>query len=443
MTVDTHEMLGALVARLEAGCIELRPIHRSEGARRSEFFPVEQHGRAATSAIQLGESCDVYFSAIPRVREGRGAADVGPAPAAWADLDTPDAHAALAAFTAFKLPPSILIASGTADNRHAYWLLDEPQPAEAIVQLNRDLARMLGADERATDAARVLRLPGTLNHKTMPPTVVRLLSLTERRYGFDELREVVPKSRSTARGVRATERTSTEVSAPVTRVLDVLKGSRRVSAGWSALCPAHDDTSPSLSIQQGDDGRCLLKCHAGCSTEDIMTTLGLQMADLFEAPHGGPATQSEATRLVGIALDSGIELVHDDQNAAYGCVEVDEHCETMPVLSREFEDWLQYLFFTQRRKVPSSQVIHDAVATLRGMARFEGEQVPVPVRVGGDTRRVLIDLGDAAWRAVEVTAAGWQVIDRPNLRFRRPATSLPLPEPIEAARWTSCGPSST
>ena len=50
---------------------------------------------------------------------------------------------------------------------------------------------------------------------------------------------------------------------------------------WSALCPAHDDRNPSLSISTGDNGRVLLKCFAGCTTERIVAALGLQMSDLF------------------------------------------------------------------------------------------------------------------------------------------------------------------
>lgn len=51
--------------------------------------------------------------------------------------------------------------------------------------------------------------------------------------------------------------------------------------GWSATCPAHDDRNPSLSIGTGRDGRCLVKCHAGCETEAIVAELGLGMQNLM------------------------------------------------------------------------------------------------------------------------------------------------------------------
>ena len=46
-------------------------------------------------------------------------------------------------------------------------------------------------------------------------------------------------------------------------------------------CPAHDDSNPSLSVSEADDGRVLLKCFARCSTPDIVEAAGLTMADLF------------------------------------------------------------------------------------------------------------------------------------------------------------------
>jgi hypothetical protein len=48
-----------------------------------------------------------------------------------------------------------------------------------------------------------------------------------------------------------------------------------------ARCPAHDDRTPSLSIAQGDDGRVLLKCHAGCTHQAIAAALGIEARELF------------------------------------------------------------------------------------------------------------------------------------------------------------------
>ena len=50
---------------------------------------------------------------------------------------------------------------------------------------------------------------------------------------------------------------------------------------YSAHCPAHDDKHSSLSIQEGKDGRILVFCHAGCTMEEIVNSLGLTKSDLF------------------------------------------------------------------------------------------------------------------------------------------------------------------
>ncbi len=72
----------------------------------------------------------------------------------------------------------------------------------------------------------------------------------------------------------------------ITDFLSRLDGVRETSTGWQAKCPAHDDKTPSLSIAEGDDGRVLLKCHAGCTSEAIVQALGLDLRDLFPAPPG-------------------------------------------------------------------------------------------------------------------------------------------------------------
>lgn len=67
----------------------------------------------------------------------------------------------------------------------------------------------------------------------------------------------------------------------IDRVLGRLEGVRGHDGAWTALCPAHGDRNPSLSVAEADDGKCLLKCHAGCATEDIVHAMELRMSDLY------------------------------------------------------------------------------------------------------------------------------------------------------------------
>ncbi|MGH9287511.1 MAG: hypothetical protein ACRD0V_04325, partial [Acidimicrobiales bacterium] len=59
-------------------------------------------------------------------------------------------------------------------------------------------------------------------------------------------------------------------------------------------CPAHDDHDPSLSVTNGD-GKALLHCHAGCNVVDIVTILGLEVADLFDEQPSGSRAEIVAT----------------------------------------------------------------------------------------------------------------------------------------------------
>lgn len=68
------------------------------------------------------------------------------------------------------------------------------------------------------------------------------------------------------------------------RVLAKLEGVRPCGDGYAALCPAHNDQHPSLSIRAGNDGRVLLHCHAGCTTEQIVESIDMEMSDLFAEP---------------------------------------------------------------------------------------------------------------------------------------------------------------
>ena len=49
-------------------------------------------------------------------------------------------------------------------------------------------------------------------------------------------------------------------------------GAKRVGTYYMALCPAHKDKNPSLSITE-KAGKVLVKCHAGCEQRDVIAAL--------------------------------------------------------------------------------------------------------------------------------------------------------------------------
>jgi hypothetical protein len=56
-------------------------------------------------------------------------------------------------------------------------------------------------------------------------------------------------------------------------IAQVLGRSSRAGRGFVCCCPAHEDRTPSLSIRDGDDGRVLWRCHAGCSQDAVRAAL--------------------------------------------------------------------------------------------------------------------------------------------------------------------------
>jgi hypothetical protein len=113
-------------------------------------------------------------------------------------------------------------------------------------------------------------------------------------------------------------------SEPMDEVLDRLDNVRRSAKGYSALCPAHDDHHPSLVVTEGDDGRVLLHCHAGCEAEEVVAALGLSMADLFP---GGSEVAAARRRIEHIWREANQDLWPTKEGATAHAV-LRTHCMT-------------------------------------------------------------------------------------------------------------------
>jgi hypothetical protein len=131
-----------------------------------------------------------------------------------------------------------------------------------------------------------------------------------------------------------------------------------------------------------------------------------------------------------VAMAADVILFHDEQGEAFATIEVDGHSENWRISSRQFTQWIASRVYRAHKIAVPSQAMSTAVATLSAMALFDGDCQAVHMRIARGDGAIWIDLCDEQWRAVEVTPAGWRVVERPPVRFVRRAgmKALPLPQ---------------
>lgn len=97
-------------------------------------------------------------------------------------------------------------------------------------------------------------------------------------------------------------------------LLDRLDKVRRKGEGqYMACCPAHDDSSPSLSVAEASDGRVLVKCFGGCSALDVITAVGLEWDDLFPESDKHYRSLARHVGLHSTVNDRVISLAEEDE----------------------------------------------------------------------------------------------------------------------------------
>jgi len=268
--------LDALYDRAPAGSfVEVR--FRVASGMGQHFHRATALKRVTDTIVALASRTDVYIGVIPRRRRGGARGDLfGVARVVWADCDTPQSAAALAAF---RPRPAMVVASGSGENRHAYWFLGEPAELDRVEHLNRRLALALGADRLSADAARILRPAGSLNRKHSPPAPVSLLELRAREVTLADLERNLPDEPRTASVIGPARLCPRGES--VDRLLLVspavyvqrLTG-QQVGRSRKVRCPFHEDRTPSLHAYEAPDrGWYCFGCGRGGSIYDLAALL--------------------------------------------------------------------------------------------------------------------------------------------------------------------------
>ena len=182
---------------------------------------------------------DVYWAMADFVEQSRKAAAVRAVEWLWLDLDCgegkpyPSKRDGLQALLSTTLPkPSMVVDSG--NGLHVYWRLDQPYLADEWTEVASKLKRYcvthpLHADHMVTtDAARILRVPGTTNWKNLEdPKEVRLIDRNTTRYSLKEFATYLPEV-GPQRAVRKSNEWDMDDDYPAVALKTVLQGCQQV-----------------------------------------------------------------------------------------------------------------------------------------------------------------------------------------------------------------------
>jgi hypothetical protein len=286
--LDTY--LRVLAGRAPAA--ELLEIRRRAPYRGmiSDFRPVGERDAVARFVLAHSRTTDVYVGCAPRVCQSGTKDAIRHVWTLWVECD---GAGAVETLLRFDPAPPIVIGSGTGVNCHAYWPLNEPLAPPAAEAANLRLAVAVGADLACFDASRILRPPGTWNHKHHPPTpVVALRADGGRTFAaVDVLRHAprVDDERLARRWQPPLERRHRDDPLlripPGVYVTDLL--GHAPGRDHKVVCPFHEDRRPSLHVfHTPERGWCCFSCGRGGSIYDLaadmwgMTPRGREFIEL-------------------------------------------------------------------------------------------------------------------------------------------------------------------
>jgi RepB DNA-primase from phage plasmid len=289
------------------GSLRMRSRHRRES------YPAAGDTDALVRLVRWhrDEGLEVFCTPLTRrhQRPGRAGA-VLPAAVCWVDIDAADGVALL---RAFPHRPHMVVRSGSGGG-HAYWRLARALDPARVEEVNRRLAGALAGDLASTDGPRIMRVPGTTNHKAGRACVLAYVDLSRPGFAPEQLVAGLadpapapppPDERTVARWEQRNARDPAKQVPPPT-YFRLLAGVAVPEHGGDVRCPLpdHRDDNPSCRVyptaEQG------WRCH-GCGRGGSIYDL----ASLLERGPWGKGLRDEHFRrvrrhvwqLLGIAAD--------------------------------------------------------------------------------------------------------------------------------------------
>lgn len=124
-------------------------------------------------------------------------------------------------------------------------------------------------------------------------------------------------------------------------------------------------------------------------------------------------------------------LFRDTDGTAFAAVTIGDHDEVQRIDSSSYREVIAEAYLRVTGKGCNRNAQSDAITTLSSLARFEGDTHRVWIRTASDDDKIVLDMGRADWKCIEVDSSGWRWCKQPPM-FRRAGAPLPLPEPKQA-----------
>lgn len=141
------------------------------------------------------------------------------------------------------------------------------------------------------------------------------------------------------------------------------------------------------------------------------------------------ADLSQADKLILLCQSRHPILFMDQTGTPYVRVDVAGVNVTMPLRSQVFKSWLANLLWCHEQKAPGTQAVYSALNVLIAIANSGSSKYTLYNRVAPAEDGFWIDTCDEQWRAIKVSAGGWEIVENPPVLFKRHSHQLPLTEP--------------
>ena len=180
--------------------------------------------------------------------------------------------------------------------------------------------------------------------------------------------------------------------------------------------PNHEDSKPSAFVEKKDSGDLFFFCSS-CQGKAWYPSKK-EKSNVVQLPFtGNPPLElydengkHKSVSTILIELGSHFDLFHDTFKEAYASIDIDGVKHVVPVNSSNFEERLAHTYFIIKGKAANAASIKDAKATLSSIAKYNGRETDVNIRVVKRDDAVYIDTCCSNRSIIKLDANGYDLL---------------------------------